>query len=84
LVACSRFHENSFLLINTQDKLPWVGLCHVIREEECFIPLVMVMSTKRETMILVQIITSHHISTVNLLHSALHIAKELNVDDEKH
>jgi hypothetical protein len=47
-VACNKFHANSFLLINTQDKPHWLSFNHVIRRRE-FFPLVVVMSTKKET-----------------------------------
>jgi hypothetical protein len=34
-VALNKFHANSFLLIKTQEKLPWFSLHHVIRQVFC-------------------------------------------------
>jgi hypothetical protein len=56
LAVCIKFHEKSFLLANmltnTQEKLPFFILHHVIRQTECFPPLVMVTSTKKGKMTL--------------------------------
>jgi hypothetical protein len=43
-VACNK------LPINTQEKLPWFSLHHVIRGE-CFVPLVMVTTKKEKTVL---------------------------------
>jgi hypothetical protein len=42
----------SFLLSNTQEKLHWFSLYQVIRQGECFVPLVMVTLTKKEKTVL--------------------------------
>jgi hypothetical protein len=34
--VANKFHSNSFLLTNTQKKLLWPSLRHVIRRAECF------------------------------------------------
>jgi hypothetical protein len=70
IVACRKFHADSFLLISTHEKL---SLNHAIARGECFVLLVVVTSTKKEDY------TSRQRSEF----TPLIVAKELNVDEEK-
>jgi hypothetical protein len=40
-----------FLLINTQEKPSWFSIHHVVRQGECFFPLLMVKTTKKKTVL---------------------------------
>jgi hypothetical protein len=46
LFICNEFHVNSFLPINTQEKLPPSNLHNVVKQGEYFVCLVMVTSEK--------------------------------------
>lgn len=62
---------SSFLLISTQEELWWFSSNNVIRWGKSFVPLVIVILTKRRWYLI------HHVSTVNLAQSVLLFAKEL-------